>query len=331
MQQTYTKQEAFREYDPNKHVLFIIGPTASGKTDLGIEIATQYNKAVISADSRQIYLDMDIGTAKAGIRPNKPENAQDLWQQPIQVEDIDHYMVDILKPDQRYTAFDFKKQAYDLIQKLGNPIIVGGTGLYIDVLLHNYELQAQGENESQEIRSRLVKKFEEIVQKSCESDAKQKMWEKLQEVDPDTASEIHPNNWRYVCRALELYELTGESKTKVATKRKPPFEPYIVGIHWDRAKLYERIELRIDMQMDEGLLQETKHLLDKYDHNLPALTSLGYLELKDHLEGNTDLDEAVRIFKQNTRRFAKRQIGWFRRYKDMKWINSDSLKKNSGL
>jgi tRNA dimethylallyltransferase len=325
MQQTYTKSEAFKDYDPSKHVLFIIGPTASGKTGLGIEIAKQYGKAVISADSRQIYLDMDIGTAKPGIRSNPPAETQDLWMQPIQVEGVDHYHVDIVKPSQRYTAFDFKEQAYDLIQKLDNPIIVGGTGLYIDVLLHNYELKAAGQNQSDEIRSRLVKEFEEIVQNSCETDAKQKMWEKLQKVDPQSAAEIHSNNWRYVCRALELYELTGESKTKVATKRKPPFEPYVVGIHWDRAKLYERIELRIDMQMDEGLLQETKDLLAKYDNDLPALTSLGYLELKEHLEGNTTLEEAVRVFKQNTRRFAKRQIGWFRRYKDMKWINSDTI------
>lgn len=325
MEHTFTKQEALKDYHPAKHTLFIIGPTASGKTGLGIELAKKHQKAVISADSRQIYLDMDIGTAKPGIRLNPPANTQDLWQKPIQVDGIDHYCVDIIKPSERYTAFDFKQQAYDLIQKLDNPIIVGGTGLYVDILLHNYALQAQGQNESDEIRSRLVKEFEEIVQNSCETEAKQQMWEKLKKVDPESAAEIHPNNWRYVCRALELYELTGESKTTVATKQKPPFEPYIVGIHWDRAKLYERIELRIDMQMDEGLLQETKDLLAKYDHDLPALTSLGYLELKEHLEGNTSLEEAVAMFKQNTRRFAKRQIGWFRRYADCKWIEASSL------
>jgi len=309
-----------------KKVTFVIGPTATGKTDLGIQIAKQNNGSIISADSRQMYLDMTIGTAKPAIRPgfekinSEKQDTTDLWQKPFQIEGVDHYLFDIAYPDERYTLFDFKEQAYNLIEKLDNPVVVGGTGLYVDSLINNYQLDTKNERESKQVRDELEAEYQQHVQNSCESEARQSMWDKLNEIDAQTASEVHPNNWRYISRALELYILTGKAKSEIAKKTPPPFEFELIGIEYPREKLYERIEMRIDMQMDQGLLEETKALLEKYDNNLPPLSSLGYLELKNYLEGQTSLEEAIKDFKQNTRHFAKRQIGWFRRYKNMKWI-----------
>jgi len=318
-----------------KKVTFIIGPTATGKTDLGIQIAKQLNGSIISADSRQMYIDMTIGTAKPLTRASfsqisaARQATKDLWQTPIQLEGVDHYLFDIAYPDERYTMFDFKEQASRLIEKLDHPIVVGGTGLYVDSLINNYTLKTQKNTfeqnpekaqELNEIRSEIEEEYRQHVQNSCESRARQIMWDKLNEIDPKTAKETHPNNWRYVSRALELFRLTGESKKTVAQKTPPPFEVELIGIEYPREKLYERIELRIDMQMEQGLLEETKKLFEKYPADTRSLSSLGYLELKKHLDGELSLEEAVYLFKKNTRHFAKRQISWFRRYKNLKWI-----------
>jgi len=318
-----------------KKVTFVIGPTATGKTDLGIKIAKQLGGSIISADSRQMYIDMTIGTAKPLTREGfdqidiPKKNTQDLWQTPVQLEGIDHYLFDIAYPDERYTMFDFKEQASQLIEKLDHPIVVGGTGLYVDSLINNYTLKTQEESRQDnlensqaaiQIRASLEEEYRQHVQKSCESEARQIMWDKLNEIDPETAQETHPNNWRYVSRALELFELTGESKKTVAQKTPPPFEVELIGIEYPREKLYERIEMRIDMQMEAGLLEETRQLFEKYPSDTRSLSSLGYLELKKHLDGELSLEEAVSLFKKNTRHFAKRQISWFRRYKNMKWI-----------
>jgi len=292
-------------YDPSKHVLFIVGATATGKTDLGVEYAKKHNGAVISADSRQIYIGMDIGTAKAAVREGEPSG----WDDPVKYEGIDHYFLDIVYPNERYTVFDFKEQAYELIEKLREqgvpPIVVGGTGLYIDALVKNYDIEAETK-ENLKVRAKLQKEYEKK--------GSQKMWNKLKKIDPESAEQIHPNNWRYISRALEIYEVTGKPKSAAATKNNPPFEPYLMTIQYPRKVLYERIEQRIDMQIKEGLVEEARELFEKYDADLPALTSLGYLEIKKYLDGEMSLEEAVDEFKKNTRHFAKRQIGWFRRY-----------------
>jgi tRNA dimethylallyltransferase len=305
-----------------KKVIFVIGATATGKTDLGIQIAKKIGGSIISADSRQMYIDMTIGTAKPAIRPgfediNSPrKDTKDLWKIPFAIEGVDHYLFDIAYPDERYTVFDFQQQALHLIEKLDNPVVVGGTGLYVDSLINNYILDTNSEDsrQSQQIRGRLEQEYQELVQKLGESGAKQAMWDKLNLIDPETARETHPNNWRYVGRALELHELTGKTKKDLAQKTPPAFEYELRSIDFPRDELYARIERRIDIQMDQGLLEETKTLFAKYPPSTPALSSLGYLELKQYLDGNLSLEDAIDLFKKNTRHFAKRQLSWFRRY-----------------
>ncbi len=284
--------------NPAKDVVFVVGPTATGKTDLAIKIAQQHNGSVISADSRQIYFEMDIGTAKAAVRrPIEPVD----YTEPIQIEGIDHYLIDIAFPDQRYTLFEFKTQAEALIQQLQKegklPIVAGGTGLYADSLINNYQM----EPEDHELREELEK-----------LDG-QTLWEKLNEVDPESAESLHPNDQRRVLRKLEIAMIAGE---KLERSRKPDFNPIILEPKYERQDLYEKIEKRIDWMVEQGLVEETENLLEKYDENLPALSSLGYKEIGEYLKGERSLDEALYEFKKHTRHFAKRQISWFRRYKN---------------
>lgn len=303
--------------DPKTDVVFIGGPTATGKTSLGVQIAASHNGAVISADSRQIYIGMDIGTAKAAPRENPPKNTENLWEIPYKYEGIDHYLMDIVYPDERYTLFDLKTHAYELIKRLQSkgilPVVVGGTGLYIDALIKNYELKAD-KAEDLEVKRGLEARIKQ--------EGSQKLWEELNEIDPEAAAEIHPNNPRYIVRALELYKVTGKAKSENTTTGEPPFNPIIVGIEYPREVVYKRVEDRIDIQFEQGIIEETKSLLEKYDPELPSMSSLGYKEIKMYLDGELSLDEAKDLFKQKTRNFAKRQITWFKRYKDMIWIKN---------
>lgn len=308
--------ESLKNLDPSKHVVFVGGATATGKTDLGVQIARQYGGAVISADSRQVYLEMDIGTAKAVAREPMPESTDGLWEIPVDYEGVDHYLIDIVRPDERYTTFDFKEHAYELISRLQSagklPVVVGGTGLYLEALIKNYEITGD-RCEDVEIKKELEARIAE--------EGPRKLWEELNEVDPEAASQIHHNNPRYIIRALELYRLTGKAKGESAKQSTPPFEPVMIGINYPREHVYERVELRIDQQFEQGIIEETKALYEKYDADLPALTSLGYKEIKQYLDGELSLEECKDLFKQNTRRFSKRQMTWFRRYEDMIWID----------
>lgn len=295
--------------DPKKHVVFVVGPTATGKTDWGVEIAKQNNGAVISADSRQIYLEMDIGTAKPVFRKPLPTTTKDIYKLPIKYEGVDHYLFDVVYPNERYTLFDFKTQAKELIKSLSaqntQPIVVGGTGLYIDALIKNYELTAT-------LPEDLVLKAN--IQKQLDEKGSQVLWQKLNEVDPEAAAKIHPNNPHYLIRALELYELTGKTKADITKYSKPTFEPVILMTEFDRQEIYDRVEKRIDIQFEQGLIQETEELFKKYDPDLPSMTSLGYKEIKKYLDGEYNLDECKKEFKKKTRHFAKRQMTWFKRY-----------------
>lgn len=291
-----------------KSVLFIGGPTATGKTDLAIKMAHKYNGSVISADSRQVYLEMDIGTAKESTRRPIPESTKSLYKSPINIEGIDHYMIDIIRPDERFTLFDFKSQAYELIKEIQNqnklPIVAGGTGLYIDALIKNYQLEADKPEDP-----RLKAKLETRLEEGSES-----LWEELNKLDPAYAKEIHPNNGYYLVRALETIHLTGKSKPQIAKTARPPFDPIIHIIEMPRDQIYKRVEDRIDKQFEMGIIEETKNLIEKYDENCPALTSLGYHQIAKYLRGEFTLDECKTEFKKLTRHYAKRQITWFKRY-----------------
>jgi tRNA dimethylallyltransferase len=298
-----------------KKVIFIGGATASGKTDISIKMAKKYDGEIISADSRQIYIGMDIGTAKVVMRQDF--NTNNFVNTPIYFEGIAHYLIDIVYPNERYTLFDFKRDAYSLIDDIlargKTPIVVGGTGLYIDCLMNNYEI-VNSVNEDADLKSELEVEAKEM--------GKLYMWEKLQKLDSYSAAKIHFNNTYAVIRAIEFAILNnGEAKIQKNKKSNPPFEFELYLTNVERAELYKRIGARIDQQILMGLIEETKYLIEKYGTDLHAISSIGYREIASYLNYECSLEEAVSKFKQHTRNYAKRQLTWFRKYKDAKYIN----------
>lgn len=284
-------------------LITILGPTASGKTALGIALAKHFHGEIISADSRQIYKQMDIGTAK-------PTAAE--------LQEVKHYLIDILNPDQEFSLADFKKQAEFLIKKIFQsqkiPFLVGGTGLYISSVTQNYQLPDVPPNPE------LRQKLEEIAQQ----EGKQAVHDLLKELNPQAAEQIHANNLRYVIRAIEI---AGHQTAFPATKNDfdLPVAPFFITIDWPRDQLYQMIEDRIDKQIEAGLIDETKRLIQQYSVNLPAMSSLGYQEIGEFLTGNSTLENSLDLFKQNTRNYAKRQLTWFRRFKQVYLIPGAEL------
>ncbi|MBU1445830.1 tRNA (adenosine(37)-N6)-dimethylallyltransferase MiaA [Patescibacteria group bacterium] len=283
-------------------LLVILGPTASGKTGLSIQLAKKFGGEIVSADSRQVYKYMDIGTAKIC-------NAE--------MDGIPHYMLDIVNPDQEFTLADYVRKAkihIDQILKKGKlPMLVGGTGLYIRALCDNYQIPRVPPNN--ELRSQLQN---EIVEKGEDY-----VYEKLKEVDPINAEKIHPHNHRYVIRAIEI-AFAGKQKQDI--NKKPDYNILKIGINWDREKLYERIDKRAEIQIEKGLVNETKTLIaNGFDIQTPAMSSLGYPEIFKYINGELSLDEALELFQRNTRNYAKRQLTWFRRETDVVWIPGEKL------
>lgn len=296
-----------------RDIIIIAGPTASGKTSLSIGLAKALNGEIISADSMQIYKDMTIGTAK--IRQDE-------------MDGVVHHLVDELTPDTRYTAADFKEKAEMLIEDISSrgkiPMIVGGTGLYINSLI--YELNMKEANTDLEIRHRLEREAEDM--------GAEKFYEKLKAVDPESCEKIHHNNVKRVIRALEVYETTGKkfSDQYDFRKKNDKYNPIYFCLTMDRAKLYDRINKRIDIMLDEGLVEEVKCLLDKgYDKSLASMQGLGYKEIVAYLEGEMDLEEAVYVLKRDTRRFAKRQLTWFRREEMVHWVDKDEFENDDEI
>lgn len=284
-------------------VLVVVGPTASGKTALGVELAKQLNGEIISADSMQIYRDMNIGTAKV----TKKEMAG-----------IPHYLVDCVQPDEEFSVAKFKEAATVAVElilsKRKLPIIIGGTGLYINSLTLPWDFQKK---ESSEIlRQQLAKK--------AEAEGREVLYEQLKAVDPVTAQLVHPNNINRVIRALEIYELTGKPKSyfDLETRNNElPYDFVILGLDWNREILYERINRRVDIMIENGLVDEAKRLLEMgYDWNLTALKAIGYKELRPYLEGEATLAEAIMVLKRDSRHYAKRQMTWFRKDNRIYWI-----------
>lgn len=290
-----------------KNIIIIAGPTASGKTKLSVDLAKAINGEIISADSMQIYKGMDIGTAK--IRKSE-------------MDGVVHYLVDDIEPDERYTVSDFKTRAEeyieDIIRRGKVPIIVGGTGLYINSIL--YELNMKNGETNFEIRNKL----EEL--------AKVKgnvfMHEKLKEIDPISSERIHPNNVKRVIRAIEVFETTGKLFSDQYDFRKlnDKYNPIYFCLTMDRKKLYNRINMRIDMMLEEGLIEEVKTLINNgFDIKLPSMQGLGYKEIISYLNDEITLEEAIYLLKRDTRRFAKRQLTWFRREELVNWIDKDKF------
>ncbi len=285
-------------------IIVIVGPTASGKTDLGLVLAKNFNGEIISADSRQVYKKMNIGTAKP-----KGKWEKDMYV----VEGILHYGMDIIEPDQEFTLADFKALAtkciQDTIDRKKIPIIVGGTGLYIWSLIDNLDIPSVAPN--LELRNELEKKnLAELVA----------MLEKL---DPDTYAKIDLRNPRRVVRALEVVISSGQSFFAQRTKSEPLFEVLQIGIEVPKEELYKRIDLRIDKQMVDGLLPETEELVRLgYGWHLPSMSSIGYKQIGYYMRGEMNVQEAVDRLKGDTKKYAKRQMTWFKRDKRVVWVKN---------
>jgi tRNA dimethylallyltransferase len=292
----------------NNTVLFIVGPTASGKSQVGFAIAKTMNGEIISADSRQNYKFMDIGTAK----PSKEE-----------LTEVMHHFIDELLPDQNYNSGEYGIRARERIDNILNqgkdPIVVGGSGLYIQALMDGF---FEGPSADKNIRKDLEKRME--------IEGAEALLEELRKLDPKAAAKMLPTNTRRIIRALEVYQITGSTISDLQKANlEPRFKSIIVGLSWERRVLYDRINKRVDWMLDRGLLEEVKQLLKKgYTSNLNALQTVGYQEVFKYLDGKLTFDEMVELIKQNSRRYAKRQLTWFRRDVRIKWFevhNEDDL------
>jgi tRNA dimethylallyltransferase len=289
-------------------LIVITGPTASGKTDLAIQVALKLNGEIISADSMQIYRYMDIGTAKPTLQER---------------QGIPHHMVDILYPDEEYNVAMFQKHATEKINHIFEqgklPILAGGTGLYINSII--YPMNFTDAVDDPEYRKYLNKLLEQNGA----------LWlhNQLRSVDPGSAERLHPNDTRRVIRAMEVYRLTGkpmETYKQEFSELESPYKALVYGLSMDRQLLYERINVRVDRMMNSGLVKEVKGILDKgYSQNLVSMQGLGYKEIVDYLKGLSTLEESINILKRNTRRFAKRQIAWFKREKQIVWLDPISM------
>lgn len=291
-------------------IIVIVGPTAVGKTYVSVELAKKYNTGIISADSVQIYKEMNIGSAK--ISKNE-------------MQGVVHYMIDIANPDENYSVSDFKADSEKIIDDMllgGNiPIIVGGSGLYVNSLIYDLDFGKAKSNEK-------LRDYYNYYHKEHGEDA---LYEKLQKIDPVAAEKIHKNNVKRVIRALEVYDITGIKFSELNTDIRKPSDKYeciLVGLSMDRKILYERINQRVDKMISEGLIDEVKGLLDRgYGKDLVSMQAIGYKEIIDYLEGSLNLEEAVNILKRNTRRFAKRQYTWFLKDENVKWFDIKDIKE----
>ena len=285
-------------------VIVIAGPTASGKTSLSIKLAKQINGEIISADSMQIYKYMDIGTAKPSIEEQ---------------DGIKHYLLDFVMPDERYSVAEFKKDAENAIEEIiakGKiPIIVGGTGLYIDSLIYGIEYPKIEYDE--EYRNELMKIAE--TEEGLKS-----LYEKAKEIDSDAIIKISENDKKRIMRILEIYNSTGKTKTELeieSRKKGVKYDYRVFAINMNREKLYERINKRVDIMLEQGLIEEVKNVIAKFDKFPTAMQGLGYKEVVDYLNGSYSEEEMIEIIKMETRRYAKRQLTWFRKNKEITWID----------
>lgn len=274
-----------------------MGPTASGKSNLAIQIAATNNGEIISADSRLVYKGFDIATAKPTVEER---------------QGIEHYLIDIVEPEVDYSAANFvddAKIAIDKIHAKGKtPIIAGGTGLYFRLLLEDFDMP------------RVEPDYE--LRKKLETLDTQKLHETLKELDPISAEKIHFNNKVKIIRAIEVCKTLKKPHSEVARKKEPEFEVEWLGLNPpDRADLYERVNKRVDEMVEKGLVEETKALLEKHGRINNFINTIGYQEILEYLDNKISLDEAILNIKQNTRRYAKRQLTWFRRNNLIKWMD----------
>ena len=287
----------------------IAGPTASGKTSLSIEIAKRFNGEIVSADSMQIYKTMDIATAK-------PDEAE--------MQGIPHHLIGIIEPDEEFSVAEYKTRAIkaidDIISRGKMPIVVGGTGFYIDTLMNNTEFLDYVKSD---IRT--------VLERRNEEEGAEKLLQELSEVDPVTAEKLHINDTKRIIRALEVYYSTGKTiseQRELSHLTESPYSWCLIGLNADnRQCLYDRINLRVDIMLENGLLDEARSFFSS-EVSHTAVQAIGYKELKPFLDGQKSLDDAVEKLKMETRRYAKRQLTWFRRYENINWFMTDRYSKD---
>ena len=284
-------------------VIVIVGPTASGKTALSIELAKKINGEIISCDSMQIYKKMNIGSAKPTIE---------------EMQGIKHYMIDIVEPDERFSVAEYKKRAEQAIEEIllkeKVPIVVGGTGLYADSLIYGIEYPDI--------------EFDELFRKKLEQQASteeglEELYNRAKKIDSKAIEKISRNDKKRIIRILEIYHSTGKTKTEIeieSRKNEVKYDYKVYAIDMDRQILYERINKRVDLMIENGLIDEVKNLLKEYKSFPTAMQGLGYKEVVEYLEGKMTKEEMIDKIKQETRRYAKRQLTWFRKNKNTIWI-----------
>ena len=286
-------------------VIVICGPTASGKTALSIELAKKINGEIISADSMQIYKDMDIGTAKPTVE---------------EMQNIKHYLIDCVSPSVRYSVADFKKDATfaieEILKKDKTPIIVGGTGLYVDSLIY---VTPNAD----------VKYGDEVTLTAKIADEKglDYLYSLAEKIDKHAAEKISKNDKKRICRILEIYKSTGKTKTELeieSRKKELKYDFKVFAIDMDRAILYDRINRRVDIMVKNGLIEEVKNLIKKYNEIPTAMQGLGYKEVVAYFNNEYSKEEMIEKIKMESRRYAKRQLTWFRRNKSIKWLDASN-------
>jgi len=292
-------------------VIVICGPTASGKTALSIELAKKIDGEIISADSMQIYKEMNIGTAK----PDKTE-----------MQGIKHYLLDFVSPDVRYSVAEYKIDATNAIEEIlkkgKTPIIVGGTGLYVDTLIYGIEYN------DIKIDEEYRKKLEKIV----EEKGLETLYKLAVQIDSEAMKKISVNDKKRIMRVLEIYQATGKTKTQQEQESRKNGVKYnykVFALNMDREVLYNRINLRVDLMLEKGLIEEVRNLKEKYNQFPTAMQGLGYKEVVEYLEGDINKEEMIEKIKMETRRYAKRQLTWFRKNKETIWLNAEKDKEEN--
>ena len=291
-------------------VIIIGGPTASGKTALSIELAKKIGGEIVSADSMQIYKEMNIGTAK----PDKEE-----------MQGIKHYMLDFLSPDKNYSVANYKKDAKkaikEILEKGKIPIVVGGTGLYIDSLI--YEIEYVDTETDFEYRKELESKVEK--------EGLEKLYEEAKKIDPEAMKKISVNDQKRIMRVLEIFKQTGKTKTELdrESRKEPEYDYKMFAIDMQRDILYERINKRVDIMLEKGLIEEVENIYKKYNEFPTSMQALGYKEVVEYLENEITKEEMIEKIKQESRRYAKRQLTWFRKNKETIWLDGqEKVEKN---
>ena len=287
-------------------LIILTGPTAVGKTDLSIQLAKAVDAEIVSADSMQIYKYMDIGSAKVTEE---------------EMQGVKHCLVDEIEPDMPFSVSEYKRMAEEYIDEISsrgkNVIVTGGTGLYLNSLIYDMDFGKSDAN--QELRDKLNKELEE--------NGPAYMYEKLVSLDKDAAERIHPNNTKRVIRAIEV-AMSGEKMNDFSKdlRYNKKYRPIIIVLNRDRQALYDRINLRVDIMLKNGLIEEVKGLLDRgYTKDMISMQGIGYKEIIKYFDGEYTLEEAIEIIKRDSRRYAKRQLTWFRRYEDAKWFEIDKF------